>query len=103
MESYDLGGGIFCFSPLRSKRWLKTGYKSELCTIEELQVQIAMAVNRDNPNFENNSENGLYDFEENVKEQVKEIELLSLMTKQVPNWVMDTGNYVSCNANFSCK
>ena len=103
MENYELGGGIYCFAPMRSKRWLKKGFKSDLCTIEELQIQVSMAVNKDNPNFENNPENGIFEIEEFVKEQIKNIELLSLMTKQVPEWVDDTGDYVGCNASFLCK
>ena len=103
MEAYELGSGIFCFSPLRSKRWLKKGIKSDLCAVEEIQIQIAMAVNRDNPNFENNHDQGFIELEENIKEQIKKIEELSIMTKHVPEWVADVGEYVNCNASFACK
>ena len=103
MENYELGSGIYCFSPIRSKRWLVKGFKSDLCSIEEIQVQIAMALNKDNPNFENNHEQALMELEDNIKDQIKKIEKLSIMTKHVPSWVADVGRYVSCSANFQCK
>ena len=98
-----LGQGHFVFTPIRTKRFLQKGWKSDVLQLEEVKIKMDYVFS---PNGAISDEEMVKLHEEVRKEAEKlleEIEILSMASKIVPDWLGNEREYLRCVENFSSK
>ena len=93
----------YTFAAPRAKRWLQKAIKNKLVTMEEIKVQIILAVHKEHPNFIKDVELGICEISAEFAKFMEEIEILSLASKILPEWLTDQQKHYKCNELFTSK
>ena len=98
-----MGNGHFVFTPVRSKRFLEKGCRSDIFQQEDVRIRLNYIFN---PNGAI-SEEAMIRLHENVRKQAEElitdIEILAMASKTVPEWLGEDREYIRCTEKFSSK
>lgn len=98
-----LGNGHFVFTPVRSKRFLENGWRSDVFQQEDIRIRMNYIFN---PNGAI-SEEAMVKLHEDVRKQaeelIKDIEILAMASKTVPEWLGNDREYIRCTEKFSSK
>ena len=91
------------FSAPRAKRWLQSAIKNKYVTMEEVKVQIVLAAHKAHPNFIKDLELGICEISAEFAKFMEEVEILSLASKILPEWINNQQKYHKCNEIFTSK
>ena len=98
-----LGHGHFVFAPIRTKRFLKAGWKSDVFQQEEVKIKLHYVFS---PNGAMKDED-MIKLHEGVRKEaeglIENIEILAMASKTVPDWLGDDREYLRCVEKFSSK
>lgn len=95
--------GPMKFTAPRAKRWLQAAIKNKYVTMEEIKVQIVLAAHKDHPNFIKNVELGICEISAEFAKFMEEIEIVSLASKILPEWINGQQKYHKCTEAFTSK
>ena len=98
-----LGQGHFVFAPIRTKRFLQKGWKSDVLQLEEVKIKMDYVFT---PNGAITDEE-MVKLHEGIRKEaenlLENIEILSMASKIIPDWLGDDREYMRCVEKFSSK
>ena len=103
MKPTELEDCPYTFAPPRASRWLQRAIKNQLVSIEEVKIQIVMAVHKDHPNFVKDLELGICNVSASFAKFIEELEILSLATKIMPEWMKNSPRHHECAEKVTGK
>ena len=98
-----MGKGHFVFTPIRTKRFVHQGWKSDVLQLEEVKIKMDYVFS---PNGKISDED-MVKLHENVRKEaeklLEDIEILSMACKVVPDWLGEDRENLKCVEKFSSK
>ena len=97
------GHGHFVFTPIRTKRFLQKGWRTSIFQQEETTIRLDYIFDPNGAMTEEETRNLHNTVRRDAEELIKNIEILQLASKTVPQWLGNDMEHLSCLEKFSSK